>query len=134
MKKLNKKGFTIVELSIVIAVVAILSAVMIPTFSGITNKAKDSAALQEAKNAYTEYLGAEFDYTTNEDYTANDFYFKASNGRYVIITDGEVEKTVYASAEKLLEKEKGANAAKFKVVEGANGFCTIEAVEKGEGA
>lgn len=49
----NRKGFTIVELVIVIAVIAILAGVLIPTFAGVTSKAKDSKALQEAKNAYT---------------------------------------------------------------------------------
>ena len=53
MKKTNKKGFTIVELVIVIAVIAILAAVLIPTFSNVIEKANKSAALQEAKNAYT---------------------------------------------------------------------------------
>lgn len=53
MKKNNRKGFTIVELVIVIAVIAILAGVLIPTFSGIVKKAKENAALQEAKNAYT---------------------------------------------------------------------------------
>ena len=48
-----KKGFTIVELVIVIAVIAILAAVLIPTFTSVTEKAKESAALQEARNAYT---------------------------------------------------------------------------------
>lgn len=48
--KNNKKGFTIVELVIVIAVIAILAAVLIPTFSSITNSARESAALQEAKS------------------------------------------------------------------------------------
>ena len=56
MKKLNKKGFTIVELVIVIAVIAILAGVLIPTFAGITNKAKNNAALQEARNIYTVYV------------------------------------------------------------------------------
>lgn len=56
MKKMNMKGFTIVELVIVIAVIAILAAVMIPTFSGIVNKANQSKALQEVKAAYTVYL------------------------------------------------------------------------------
>ena len=55
MKRNNKKGFTIVELVIVIAVIAILSAVLIPTFGGITQKAQASAAKQEARNKYTEY-------------------------------------------------------------------------------
>ncbi len=44
----NRKGFTIVELVIVIAVIAILAAVLIPTFSGVIQRANQSAALQEA--------------------------------------------------------------------------------------
>ena len=54
MKRNNKKGFTIVELVIVIAVIAILAGVLIPTFSGIVKKAQYSAAQQEATNAYKE--------------------------------------------------------------------------------
>ena len=54
MRKFNKKGFTIVELVIVIAVIAILAGVLIPTFSGIVEKANDSKALQQATNAYKE--------------------------------------------------------------------------------
>ncbi len=46
MLKLNKKGFTIVELVIVIAVVAILAAVLIPTFIGLMQTAKTSADIQ----------------------------------------------------------------------------------------
>ena len=51
MKLTNKKGFTIVELVIVIAVIAILAAVLIPTFSGVVAKANASAAQQLAMNA-----------------------------------------------------------------------------------
>ena len=46
MRNTNKKGFTIVELVIVVAVIAILAAVLIPTFSGIINKANRSADQQ----------------------------------------------------------------------------------------
>ena len=56
MKKLNKKGFTIVELVIVIAVIAILAGVLIPTFATVVDKANKSAAMQQAKNAYENYL------------------------------------------------------------------------------
>ena len=62
MKRNNKKGFTIVELVIVIAVIAILAAVLIPTFGGIVDKAKENAALQEAKTIMTNYT-ASIDYT-----------------------------------------------------------------------
>lgn len=51
MKKLNKKGFTIVELVIVIAVIAILAAVLIPTFAAVVEKANRSAEMQNARNA-----------------------------------------------------------------------------------
>ena len=54
MMKMNKKGFTIVELVIVIAVIAILAAVMIPTFSGIVQKARSSAVQQNAVAAWKE--------------------------------------------------------------------------------
>ena len=50
MKKLSKKGFTIVELVIVIAVIAILAGVLIPTFSSIINSAHASAAQSQAKS------------------------------------------------------------------------------------
>ena len=53
MKRTNKKGFTLVELVIVIAIIAILAAVLIPTFAGVVRKANESAALQSARNAYT---------------------------------------------------------------------------------
>ena len=52
MKKLNKQGFTIVELVIVIAVIAILAGVMIPTFGGVIDRANNSARVQIATAAY----------------------------------------------------------------------------------
>jgi|GEM_PF-3210167 len=54
MKTMNKKGFTLVELAIVIAVIAILAAIMIPTFGAIIEKAEKASAYQEAMNAYRE--------------------------------------------------------------------------------
>lgn len=50
MKNFKKKGFTIVELVIVIAVIAILSAVLIPTFSSLIKKANLSADQQAVRN------------------------------------------------------------------------------------
>ena len=48
--KLNKKGFTIVELVIVIAIIAILAAVLIPTFASLVKKANVSADTQLVRN------------------------------------------------------------------------------------
>ena len=49
----NKKGFTIVELVIVIAVIAILAAALIPTFSGVIDKANQSSDQQVVKQMNT---------------------------------------------------------------------------------
>lgn len=46
----NEKGFTIVELVIVIAVVAVLAGVLIPTFSAIVKNANVSADTQAVRN------------------------------------------------------------------------------------
>ena len=95
---MNRKGFTIVELVIVIAVIAILAGVLIPTFSNIVTKAQDSKALQEAKNIHTAYIG-EFDYksgaTPAEDYLIE--VTAGENGQYVIVRDNKFEPTVYAT-------------------------------------
>ncbi len=52
-KNSKKKAFTIVELVIVIAVVAILAAVLIPTFAGIIEKANQSNDVMLCKNINT---------------------------------------------------------------------------------
>ena len=53
MKRTNKKGFTIVELVIVIAVIAILAAVLIPNISKLVRKANESNDASLAKNMNT---------------------------------------------------------------------------------
>ena len=108
MKKTNKKGFTIVELVIVIAVIAILAAVLIPTFSGVVTKAKQSAAMQAAKNANTEYL-ATLDFKTasmeDQDYTvvAGGYAFAVTNGSF----DSTVIKTTVSSGDVLVVSDDG---------------------------
>ena len=86
MKKMNKKGFTIVELVIVIAVIAILAAVMIPTFSGIVTKAQKSAKLQEARSIMTEYIASKDAQVASKYYirvgdSTDTVYFEVSDGK-----------------------------------------------------
>ena len=51
MKKSNKKGFTLVELIVVIAIMAILAAVLVPTVTNKINDAKRSAAKSDIQSA-----------------------------------------------------------------------------------
>lgn len=55
----SKKGFTIVELVIVIAVIAILAAVLIPTFANLIRQANKSSDTQLVKNMNTILSAAE---------------------------------------------------------------------------
>ena len=112
MKKMNKKGFTIVELVIVIAVIAILSAVLIPTFSGVVANAEKQAAIADAKAAYQQYVATQ---TLNGEEVTGDFIYKYSADKYIVIKDGQLvtdnkgDVVVY-TAQESAESTVGANA------------------------
>ena len=117
MTKNNKKGFTIVELVIVIAVIAILAAVLIPTFGGIIDSAKESAALQEATSAYKEFAatveGSEI--STGDD--TIDAYIKITKNNddyYFSVEKGEI-KAVETAPETLKEEKPASTAEEQKV-------------------
>ena len=83
-KKNNIKGFTTVELVIVIAVIAILATVLIPTFSNLIGKANESAALQEASNvlkSYTLENAADITHTSVVYVVSGDYVFKATGSQ-----------------------------------------------------
>lgn len=56
MKNMNKKGFTVVELVVVIALIAILAAFVVPSAATMFDKARLSNDRQEARNTYSYYL------------------------------------------------------------------------------
>ncbi len=51
--KKDQKGFTLIELMIVIAIIGILAAIAIPQFSSYRKRAYNGSALTDAKNGYT---------------------------------------------------------------------------------
>lgn len=118
MKRALKKGFTIVELAIVIAVIAILVAVIIPTVTTIVGNAKVSAdttmvknlntalAVEEAKDGknatMTDVLDdvAEYGYNVTKLFPSsagNDIVWDSKNDRFALVkTEGN--EVVYSDA------------------------------------
>ena len=94
----NRKGFTLLELIVVIVVAGILAGIAIPSFNAVKTKAKESAAVQEAKAfakevtalaAFTQASDAS-DFTDEADADSAGTYaagnFTATNGLAVAIT------------------------------------------------
>ena len=52
-KMKNKKGFTLIELMIVVGIISILASIAIPNFLTYKTKAYDISAKSDLKNAYT---------------------------------------------------------------------------------
>ena len=68
MKKLNnKKGFTLAELLIVVAIIAVLVAISIPIFSAQLEKAREATDLANVRSAYAELVA---NYLTDETVTS----------------------------------------------------------------
>ena len=51
----NKKGFTLMEMLIVVAIIAVLVAIAIPTFSNSLTKAKEAADVANVRALYAEW-------------------------------------------------------------------------------
>jgi len=58
MKKNNKKGFTLAELLIVVAIIAVLVAVAIPVFNAQLEKSREATDTANLRSAYGEAVAA----------------------------------------------------------------------------
>lgn len=86
-KNNKRKGFTIVELVIVIAVIGILAGIMIPTFGTVVANANESALDNKAAAIYKEYI-TNFDYTTGK--TPIQDGFVVADGKCYTLEKGNV--------------------------------------------
>lgn len=111
MKKLQKalkRAFTITELVIVIAVIAILAAVLIPTFSNVIENANQSAAMQNCRAAISDYGTPEAGLVVSEGNEDDEYYYLYMNGG-IHLLDGVTEVTAATTVvEEAMDGAEGA--------------------------
>lgn len=77
--KLKKKGFTLIELVAVLAIIAILSATFVPKFTNYITEAKKVTILNKAKSVVTAYEAVSHKISTDENDTKISTLINLSN-------------------------------------------------------
>lgn len=118
LKKMNKKGFTLAELLIVVAIIAVLVAISIPIFSAQLEKAKEATDMANIRSAYAEvvanYLG-----DSTKDYTIS-VNLKSDKNDYVSDENAEIAGVLYKD---ILSGNDAKNPCEVKVTK--DGKVTI---------
>ncbi len=110
MKKMNKKGFTLAELLIVVAIIAVLVAIAIPVFTAQLEKSKEATDAANLRSAYAEAV---------------------SNALYSGSTGSS---TVYTVQQAQANPQSNAASDLAAAIKGASGFAAWQGMTKGAGS
>lgn len=88
--KKNNRGFTLAELLIVVAIIAVLVAIAIPVFTTQLEKSRDAVSISNVRAAYAEATTALLTHTTSTTYPAGNVksVTVAADGTATVVVSG----------------------------------------------
>lgn len=84
MRKNNKKGFTLAELLIVVAIIAVLVAIAIPVFTTQLERSREATDIANIRSAYAEAVATYLAEGADEEQTATVTGVKQTTAGWVI--------------------------------------------------
>lgn len=106
-KNAHNTGFTLLELVIVLAVIAILSAILIPTFTDVISRAKETAARQNCRTVAQQYMLYRLEEGDSSDLGG---YLFISGGYAFVLENGELQEAEVTEKDGIISIKDGESS------------------------